>query len=158
MPFLPKTPNKVFHVTMSGAHPDACIQDHSQEFNNKGAMGNETSSNNSPLYSSVCTKSKYCCCMGPKHSRKGKCYLHRMAKDFQGHQKPKPEYQFDSKKESRTQAPQNSLQEGNRKQMHADDPQTKNAFTAAQNQFYINYDLSVMHPSEIDREPRLAQA
>jgi hypothetical protein len=35
MPFLPKTPNKVFHVTMSGAHPDACIQDHNQGFNNK---------------------------------------------------------------------------------------------------------------------------
>jgi hypothetical protein len=36
---------------------------------------------------------------------------HRMAKDFQRYQKPKPEYQFDSKKESRTQAHQNSVQE-----------------------------------------------
>jgi hypothetical protein len=42
--------------------------------------------------------------------------------------------------------------------MHVDDPQTKNAFSAAQNQFVINYDLSVKNPSEIDREPRLAQA
>jgi hypothetical protein len=57
MPFLPKTPNKVFHVTISGAHPDACIQDHSQGFNDKGDMGNETSSNNSPLYSSVYAQS-----------------------------------------------------------------------------------------------------